>query len=416
MNPCNQVQSTYGDSLQLPLRKGKWVAEEEDYTNKIIESFNHGTLLIPENEKGMTPTLRSYLSAKLHCDPMRITKKYTGAQCLGKRVYHQADMNSVSTEEIVEVQRTLHELEQRFKQRLVYSMKEKKRSNDGMSQESTNPSAIGQIAGYGRMPHTILYQKKAQIGNNYLYEGYNPYDPTTAAVLPAEWFRNNDPPAPVFHLGLNTSSNSTQNSPPQARVYGFSPPPSSQIDYPILETHPTTSTSSDFDVKRRCTEYFLPRSQHSGSYLNLRGCSGAFEDMRNLSPCQTSSDEKSIDKSSGHTSNEEISLDRDSLSRWSSKSLSTQSKSDGISGDESDFSRQSISDSTARPASREDNEAASTLLEFVKELKCQSVTNISCLPVEHSGSTLEEGASSKDKYEYLGAEQSKHHIPWVKVE
>ena len=33
-------------------------------------------------------TLRSYLAEKLNCDPMQITKKFAGASCLGKRVYH----------------------------------------------------------------------------------------------------------------------------------------------------------------------------------------------------------------------------------------------------------------------------------------------------------------------------------------
>lgn len=32
-------------------------------------------------------TLRSYLSEKLHCDPMRITKKFAGAACIGKQVF-----------------------------------------------------------------------------------------------------------------------------------------------------------------------------------------------------------------------------------------------------------------------------------------------------------------------------------------
>jgi len=32
-------------------------------------------------------TLRSHLSEKLHCDPMRITKKFAGAACIGKQVF-----------------------------------------------------------------------------------------------------------------------------------------------------------------------------------------------------------------------------------------------------------------------------------------------------------------------------------------
>jgi len=61
------------------LRKGKWTVEEEEFTSRIIHHLSVGTLSLPE---GMT--LRSYLAEKLSCDPMRITKKFAGASCLGK--------------------------------------------------------------------------------------------------------------------------------------------------------------------------------------------------------------------------------------------------------------------------------------------------------------------------------------------
>lgn len=64
------------------LRKGKWTQEEEAYANKIIDLFNRGLLAIPAGT-----TLRSYLSDKLRCDPMRITKKYAGTQCIGKQIF-----------------------------------------------------------------------------------------------------------------------------------------------------------------------------------------------------------------------------------------------------------------------------------------------------------------------------------------
>eukprot|EP00546_Thalassionema_frauenfeldii_P012529 CAMPEP_0178928506 /NCGR_PEP_ID=MMETSP0786-20121207/19945_1 /TAXON_ID=186022 /ORGANISM="Thalassionema frauenfeldii, Strain CCMP 1798" /LENGTH=560 /DNA_ID=CAMNT_0020604385 /DNA_START=1129 /DNA_END=2812 /DNA_ORIENTATION=- len=67
------------------LRRGKWTAEEEAYVARVIQDFNSGYLNAPAGT-----TLRSYLSEKLHCDPMRITKKFTGAACIGKRVFHPA--------------------------------------------------------------------------------------------------------------------------------------------------------------------------------------------------------------------------------------------------------------------------------------------------------------------------------------
>lgn len=68
--------------LQGNLRRGKWTQEEEQYTSRIIHDFEHGLLNVPEGT-----TLRNYLSKTLRCDPMRITKKFTGDGCIGKRVF-----------------------------------------------------------------------------------------------------------------------------------------------------------------------------------------------------------------------------------------------------------------------------------------------------------------------------------------
>ena len=67
------------------LRRGKWTVEEEAYVARVIQDFNSGFLDAPAGT-----TLRSYLSEKLQCDPMRITKKFTGDACIGKRVFHPA--------------------------------------------------------------------------------------------------------------------------------------------------------------------------------------------------------------------------------------------------------------------------------------------------------------------------------------
>jgi hypothetical protein len=63
----------------LPLRSGKWTHEEERYAASLIEHFESGKLT--DCEEG--ETLRAYLSRKLHCIPMRVSKKYAG-QCIGK--------------------------------------------------------------------------------------------------------------------------------------------------------------------------------------------------------------------------------------------------------------------------------------------------------------------------------------------
>jgi hypothetical protein len=71
------------------LRRGKWTVEEEAYVARVIQDFNSGFLDAPAGT-----TLRTYLSEKLKCDPMRITKKFTGDACIGKRVFHPAVRSS----------------------------------------------------------------------------------------------------------------------------------------------------------------------------------------------------------------------------------------------------------------------------------------------------------------------------------
>jgi len=115
-------------SLDSTLRKGKWTAEEEEFTSKIIYYFNNGILQLPEGT-----TLRTYLADKLQCDPMRITKKFTGSQCLGKRLYHQCEVLQVTNSQVQAAMNELAQLEHRFKIRLE---REKLKSRNEIDNES----------------------------------------------------------------------------------------------------------------------------------------------------------------------------------------------------------------------------------------------------------------------------------------
>ncbi len=64
-----------------PQRSGKWTREEEVYAELLIELFEKGHI---DERNGCT--LRSFLSRKLHCAPMRISKKYAG-KGIGKMVF-----------------------------------------------------------------------------------------------------------------------------------------------------------------------------------------------------------------------------------------------------------------------------------------------------------------------------------------
>lgn len=64
------------------VRRGKWTTEEQAYADRLIRDFENGILPL---ENGAT--LRAFLSKKLNCDPMRISKKFAGAKCLGKQIF-----------------------------------------------------------------------------------------------------------------------------------------------------------------------------------------------------------------------------------------------------------------------------------------------------------------------------------------
>jgi hypothetical protein len=107
-------------------RKGKWTVEEYEYTTRIIELFNGGLLELPEGV-----TLRAHLARKLSCDPMRITKKFSGASCLGNKVFHSAgarprgDRPRPSPQQLEEAARELQVLEGRFQDACVRSSESK---------------------------------------------------------------------------------------------------------------------------------------------------------------------------------------------------------------------------------------------------------------------------------------------------
>jgi hypothetical protein len=76
---CQQAGAIGGGSPTL--RRGKWAPEEEAFAHAAIRDFNSGYL---DAQPGTT--LRTYLSQALDCDPMRITKKFTGDASIGKKV------------------------------------------------------------------------------------------------------------------------------------------------------------------------------------------------------------------------------------------------------------------------------------------------------------------------------------------
>ena len=64
------------------------------YANRLIAEFKSGLLPLKAGT-----SLRSFLSKKLHCGPMRISKKYVGEHRVGKQVFLRHDVRSPDEED-----------------------------------------------------------------------------------------------------------------------------------------------------------------------------------------------------------------------------------------------------------------------------------------------------------------------------
>lgn len=110
------------------LRRGKWTVEEEAYANRLIHEFKLGLLPLTDGT-----TLRTFLSKLLNCDPMRISKKFVGSNCIGKQVFRrrQADMDRLTPDDIKRSRYELAELERRFLTRVAQSHRSAKSGGAG---------------------------------------------------------------------------------------------------------------------------------------------------------------------------------------------------------------------------------------------------------------------------------------------
>lgn len=100
------------------LRRGKWTAEEEEYSNRLIVEFKNGTLPLTDGT-----TLRTFLSKLLNCDPMRISKKFVGNNSIGKQIFRRDYFDGVDQDQIdlrmEQTKRELAELERRFLEKVA---------------------------------------------------------------------------------------------------------------------------------------------------------------------------------------------------------------------------------------------------------------------------------------------------------
>ncbi|CAM9491869.1 unnamed protein product, partial [Ectocarpus fasciculatus] len=70
----------YSMRESAPTRRGKWSRLEEEYAKRVVRDFEEGVLDAPAGAG-----LRKLLARKLGCDLMRVSKKFSGWACVGRR-------------------------------------------------------------------------------------------------------------------------------------------------------------------------------------------------------------------------------------------------------------------------------------------------------------------------------------------
>lgn len=93
-------------------RRGKWTVEEENYANKLVYEFRIGYIPLSDGI-----TMRTFLSKLLNCDPMRISKKFVGNNCIGKQVYKRRTVD-MPDNYLLNCRKELQALEKKFNARV----------------------------------------------------------------------------------------------------------------------------------------------------------------------------------------------------------------------------------------------------------------------------------------------------------
>jgi hypothetical protein len=141
-SPTPQRTSSSSKKKGPPLRRGKWTAEEEAYANRLIQEFKAGLLPLTDGT-----TLRTFLSKLLNCDPMRISKKFVGSNCIGKQVFRRrtADINRLTPDQIQQSRAELSDLERRFLERVTQTNRAKS-SNVGAGNSTNGTSNSASVS------------------------------------------------------------------------------------------------------------------------------------------------------------------------------------------------------------------------------------------------------------------------------
>jgi hypothetical protein len=183
------------------------------------------------------------LADKLNCDPMRVTKKYAGASCLGRRVYLFRDRIQPTIAEIQLAKQELDHLEQRFRLRIERghaispqamppSLPDPLLSaTTGAPSVMSIPSVQAQQANETAMQQLLLNLMSAQNNTNTLASAVPPPPApvpwATAATQPTSqpplWAQPLTAPAPWMQPQAAVSQNATQSMAQQPSALASAP-------------------------------------------------------------------------------------------------------------------------------------------------------------------------------------------------
>ena len=189
---------TTGKKKGPPLRRGKWTPEEEAYAARLIHEFKAGLLPLTDGT-----TLRTFLSKLLNCDPMRISKKFVGSNCIGKQVFRRrtVDLNRLTPEQIQQSRIELSDLERRFLERVAQTNRVKNNGCTGTGGAPTNSMP--------QHPQSSLTAANARSGMNGLIA-----DAQKSAVLGSNNSNHGDNTAYQQQNNMNYANLNINNNPP----------------------------------------------------------------------------------------------------------------------------------------------------------------------------------------------------------
>eukprot|EP01038_Epipyxis_sp_PR26KG_P005265 gene5265-7316_t len=286
------------------LRRGKWTTEEEFYANRLIYEFKLGLLPLTDGT-----TLRTFLSKLLNCDPMRISKKFVGQNCIGKQVFRrrQQDLEKLTTEQIECSRKELAELERKFLERVAQTNRTKTSGNgvkfkDGKIGYDEDGNSHPVLAPWMMPPEDFSAAATSNSNNQ-----------NNASNMPGS---NNTAPNNMYTFGSHQVYPNEDNK-EQRRNSKSEYPPNNQVNQPSSKHHPQQITYATYvqnnypsseqqsyplqqmdpvEPRRRNDKHFNQNQpdlrsnsddNKNGNYQNLESFNGIFGSKTNQFPWPT---------------------------------------------------------------------------------------------------------------------------------